>query len=93
MLETSAAALQENGVLVVHDAFRPGGLLPPEVVLGSLGRHLTCRSGDNWSIERLGAALEALGIRKMRTEYLPTGTVIVTAQKAAKPGGVGIGIP
>ena len=81
-LEASAAALHDNGVLVLHDAFLPGGLLPPEVVLGSLGRHLTCRPGDNWSVERLRAVLETLGLRKMRAEYLLTGTVVVTAQKA-----------
>lgn len=84
MLETSAAALQDNGVLVLHDAFQSGGLLPPEVVLGSLGRHLTCRPSDNWSIERLRIALEALGIREMRAEYLPTSTVVVTARKGRK---------
>ena len=81
ILEASVAALQDDGVLVLHDAFLPTGLLPPEVVLGALGRHLTCRPGDNWSIERLRAALETLGLRDVRAEYLPGGTVIVTARK------------
>ncbi len=81
ILQASAEALQDDGVLVLHDAFLPSGLLPPEVVLGALGRHLTCRPGDHWSIDRLRAALEVLGLRSVRTECLPTGTVIVTAQK------------
>jgi len=84
ILEASAAALQDNGVLVLHDAFLPSGLLPPEVALGALGRHLTCRPGDNWSIERLRYALETLGLSEVRAEYLPVGTVIVTAQKGRK---------
>ena len=81
ILETSAAALQNNGVLILHDAFLPTGLLPPEVILGALGRHLTCRPGDNWSIARLRATLETLGLRDVREEYLPSGTVLVTARK------------
>ncbi len=81
ILEASVAALQDDGVLVLHDVFLPTGLLPPEVVLGALGRHLTCRSGDNWSIERLRATLETLGLRDVRAETLPGGTAIVTAQK------------
>ena len=80
-LEMSAAALKDDGVLVLHDAFLPTGTLPPEVVLGALGRHLTCRPSGNWSIDRLRAALETLGLRAVRAEYLPGGTVIVTARK------------
>ena len=81
ILRVSAAALQDDGVLVLHDAFPPGGVLPPEVVLGALGRHLTCRPGGNWPIDRLRAALERLGLHEVRAEYLPGGTVIVTARK------------
>ena len=81
ILQASAAALQDDGVLVLHDAFLPTGVLPPEVVLGALGRHLTCRPSGNWSIERLRTALEILGLRDVRAEYLPGGTVIVTARK------------
>ena len=84
ILQTSATALRDDGVLVLHDAFLPAGLLPPEVVLGTLGRHLTCRTCDNWSVERLRAALEPLGLHEMRAEYLPVGTVIVTARKGRK---------
>ncbi len=84
ILQTSATALRDDGVLVLHDAFLPAGLLPPEVVLGALGRHLTCRPGDNWSVERLGTALESLGLHQMRAECLPSGTMIVTARKSAK---------
>ena len=44
----------------------PTGALPPEVVLGALGRHLTCRPSGNWSMDRLETALEkseqALGL-------------------------------
>jgi uroporphyrin-III C-methyltransferase len=83
-LQRSAMALQDDGVLVLHDAFLPSGLLPPEVVLGALGRHLTCRPGDNLSVERLGAALQSLGLCEMRAEYLPVGTGIVTARKGHK---------
>ena len=81
ILETSAAALRADGVLVLHDTFLPNGSLPPEVVLGALGRHLTCRPTDNWSVEKLRAALETLGLRNVRTEYLAGGTMIVTARK------------
>jgi uroporphyrin-III C-methyltransferase len=81
MLQASAAALQGDGVLVLHDAFLPTGTLPPEMVLGALGRHLTCRPGSNWPIERLRTALETLGLRDVRAEYLPGGTVLVTARK------------
>ncbi len=81
VLEMSAAALQDDGVLILHDAFLPSGVLPPEVVLGALGRHLTCRPGGSWSIDRLRAALETLGLRDVHAEYLPGGTVIVTARK------------
>ena len=80
-LEVSAAALKADGVLVLHDAFLPAGVLPPEVVLGVLGRHLTCRPSGNWSVDRLRAALEALGLREVRAEYLLGGTAIVTARK------------
>ncbi|MFZ0962146.1 MAG: uroporphyrinogen-III C-methyltransferase [Terriglobia bacterium] len=80
-LEVSAAALQDDGVLVLHDAFLPNGVLPPQVVLGALGRHLTCRPSGNWSIDRLRAALETLGLRDVCAEYLPAGTVIVKARK------------
>jgi len=80
ILKASAVALQDDGVLVLHDAFLPTGLLPPEVVLGSLGRHLTCRPGDNWSIKQLRGVLERLGLGDVRAEYLPSGTVIVTAR-------------
>jgi hypothetical protein len=81
ILEASAAALQDDGVLVLHDALLPTGALPPEVVLGALGRHLTCRPSGNWSIDRLRAALETLGLREVRAEYLAGGTVIVTSRK------------
>ncbi len=86
ILRASAAALQDDGVLVLHDAFLPTGLLPPEVVLGALGRHLTCRPGDNWSIERLRSVLETLALRDVGAEYLPSGTVIVTARKGGNRG-------
>ncbi len=81
ILRVSAAALQDDGVLALHDAFLPTGVLPPEVVLGALGRHLTCRPSGNWSIERLSTALGTLGLRDVRAEYLPGGTVIATARK------------
>jgi hypothetical protein len=84
ILQTCATALQDDGVLVLHDAFLPAGLLPPEVVLGVLGRHLTCRPANNWSVEQLRAALESLGLRQMCAEYLPSGTVTVTARNGGK---------
>ncbi len=81
ILEVSAAALKNGGVLALHDAFLPNGALPPEVVLGALGRHLTCRPAGNWSVDHLRTELESLGLRDVRPEYLPGGTVIVTARK------------
>ena len=89
ILQASATALKDDGVLVLHDAFLPTGALPPEVVLGALGRHLTCRPSGNWSVERLRAALETLGLHDVRAEYLPGGTVIVTARKRPAPDSAG----
>lgn len=83
-MQWSAAALKEDGVLILHDAFLPTGTLPPEVVLGALARHLTCRPHGNWSVDRSRAALEVLGLRDVHAEYLPGGTVIVTAWKHGK---------
>jgi hypothetical protein len=83
ILRASAAALKDGGLLILHDAFLPNGLLPPEVVLGALGRHLTCRPGSDWSIDLLQETLESLGLRDMHAEHLPAGTVVVTAQKSA----------
>jgi uroporphyrin-III C-methyltransferase len=82
ILQASAEALRDEGVLVLHDAFLPTGALPPEVVLGALGRHLTCRPSGHWSLQRLRTTLEALGLSDMRAEYLPGGTVLVTARKS-----------
>ena len=82
ILEACAAALKDDGVLVLHDAFLPTGMLPPEVVLGALGRHLTCRPRGNWSVSQLREALESLGLRDVRAEHLPAGTVVVTARKS-----------
>ena len=82
ILEACAAALKDDGVFVLHDAFLPAGRLPPEVVLGALGRHLTCRPRGNWSVGQLREALESLGLRDVRAEHLPAGTVVVTARKS-----------
>ena len=73
--------MRDDGVLVLHDSILPAGALPPEAVLGALGRHLTCRLSANPTDERLRGALETLGLSDVRAEYLPGGTVIVTAQK------------
>jgi uroporphyrin-III C-methyltransferase len=81
ILQASAAALQDQGMLVLHDAFLPTGTLPPEVALGALGRRLTCQPGGNWSLEGLRTALEAVGLSDVRAECLPGGTVLVTARK------------
>jgi hypothetical protein len=81
-LEFSAASLPSGGLLVLHDAFLPAGPLPAEVVLGALGRRLTCRPGGSWPVERLRAALESRRFRDIRAEYLAGGTVMVTARKA-----------
>ena len=82
IVETAARRLVAGGLLALHDAFLPAGVLPPpEVVLGSLGRHINRGGCRTWTIERLLETLRALGFDAADPQPLPAGTVLVTARK------------
>jgi uroporphyrin-III C-methyltransferase len=85
LLRTTANALRRSGLLILHDAFLPGGTLPPpEVALSGLGRRIqrgTCRT---WSVERLRDALEPLGFGEIRAEPVTAGMLLVTAGKSER---------
>ncbi len=84
MLEDAYTALRPSGTLAFHDAFLPGGVLPPpEVVLGALGRHMTRGGCRSWSIDRIEAALGELGFADLHSQALPAGTVLITGTKPA----------
>jgi len=86
ILASSANALNERGVLVIHDALAPAGSFPPpEIVLEALGRHITWGADTNWSVEQLRAALEALRFGDVHLEPLPAGTTVVMARKGPDP--------
>jgi uroporphyrin-III C-methyltransferase len=80
MLVAAASRLQADGILALHDAFLPAGVLPPpEVVLGRLGRRMARGGCRAWSTGRLNDALQALEFARIGAETLPAGTVLVTA--------------
>ena len=80
MLVAAAVRLKADGILALHDAFLPFGVLPPpEVVLGRLGRRMARGGCRTWSTGRLNDALQALEFTRIGTEALPAGTVLVTA--------------
>ncbi|MCP5114447.1 MAG: uroporphyrinogen-III C-methyltransferase [bacterium] len=82
MLERAADHLAPGGLLALHDAFLPGGALPPpEVALGSLGRRMIRGGCRTWSIDRLRSSLRDLGFQKITSHPLPAGTLLVTAHK------------
>jgi len=81
--QASVATLKGGGLLLLHDAILPSGANPPEVALGMLGRHLTCRPCGSRSVNSLRTTLESLGLRDMRVEYVPGGTLLITALKGA----------
>lgn len=83
ILAASAKALNERGVLVMHDAFAPISSTPPsETVLEALGRHIAGGADTDWSVEQLRAALEAASFRDVHLEPLAAGTMVVMARKA-----------
>jgi uroporphyrin-III C-methyltransferase len=82
MLRAAASRLADGGMLALHDTFLPaGGLPPPEVVLGALGRRLDRGGCRNWSIGRLHDALAALGFNSIHSTALPAGSTLVTASR------------
>jgi uroporphyrin-III C-methyltransferase len=82
ILETSARALNEKGVLVMYDALASTSSSPPqETLLEALGRHMVWGAHTNWSVEQLRAALEALRFGDVHLEPLAAGTMVVTAGK------------
>jgi uroporphyrin-III C-methyltransferase len=83
ILDLSAADLKPGGLLVLHDAFLPAGVLPPpEVLLAALGRHVRRGGCRTWSIARLEDTLRGLSMASVKVQPLPAGTVLVTAVKA-----------
>jgi uroporphyrin-III C-methyltransferase len=86
MLRAAAARLRPDGLLVLHDAFLPGGALPPpEVILGALGRRMARGGCRSWPVGRLERTLERLGFAEIRTQPMAAGTILVTAERSANP--------
>jgi hypothetical protein len=84
MLGAAAAHLRADGLLVLHDAFLPGGALPPpEVILGALGRRMARGGCRTWPIQRLERTLERLGFAEIRAQPMAAGTLLVTAERTA----------
>jgi uroporphyrin-III C-methyltransferase len=82
ILAASAQALNERGVLVMHDAFAPTSSTPsPETVLEALGRHIAWGADANWSVEQLRTALQAARFGYVHQAPLAAGTMVVTARK------------
>ncbi len=80
-LEACPKRLRDDGLLVLHDTFLPGSVLPPpEVVLGSLARRMYRGGCRTWPLERLVGALGDLGFRQIEARALPAGTILVTAR-------------
>jgi len=85
LLAASSAALAERGLLVVHDAFLPGAVLPPpDLVLGALARHVARGGCRTWTTGRLTDALHELGFATVRAEPLVAGTLLVSAERGAR---------
>jgi uroporphyrin-III C-methyltransferase len=79
-LECAGKLLAEGGTLILHDFFLPSEMpSPPEIVLPNLRRHVIGGGSRNWSLARLGAELNTLGLRVVSVEPLPGGTHLVTA--------------
>jgi len=84
LLAASSAALGARGLLVVHDAFLPGTVLPPpDLVLGALARHASRGGCRTWTTGRITDALRGLGYATVRTEPLVAGTLLVSAERGA----------
>ncbi len=82
VLESAAAALTDDGLLIVQDAFSPDCALPaPEVLLATLGRHVIRGGCATWSLERLREALDKLGLHSVKTRPLPAASLLVLAQR------------
>jgi uroporphyrin-III C-methyltransferase len=82
VLGMAADALRADGLLVLHDSFLPDGALPPpEVLLATLGRHVTRGGCRTWSMARLSAALGGLGFAVIRSRPLPAATLLVVASR------------
>ncbi len=82
ILAASAKALNERGLLVMHDAFAPtSSTAPAETVLEALGRHIAWGADSDWSVEQLRAALEAVHFGDVHVEPLAAGTTVVMARK------------
>lgn len=84
LLDESAAFLKPGGAMFLHDAFLPASTLPPpEIVLGSLGRHIHRGGCRQWSMERLSRTLESLGFSRIESGAVTGGTLLVSATKKA----------
>lgn len=86
MLQAAATHLRRDGLLVLHDAFLPGGALPPpEVILGALGRRMARGGCRTWPIQRLELTLERLGFTQIHAHPMAAGTILVTAERTGSP--------
>ena len=83
VLEAAVAALAEGGILIVQDAFLPDSVVPaPDVMLATLGRHVTRGGCATWSQVRLQRALEDLGMRSVHVHRLPASSLLVLARRS-----------
>jgi uroporphyrin-III C-methyltransferase len=80
LLVAAASLLHDRGLLILHDRFLPGTLLPPpDLVLGALARRVARGGCRTWSTSRLTEALHALGFTDVRAEPVALNTQLVTA--------------
>ena len=85
LLAAAAAASDDRGLLVLHDAFLPGTVLPPaDLLLGALARHAARGGCRTWSTRRLTDTLRGLGYQVVRTAPVAAGTLLVTAERQAQ---------
>jgi len=86
LLAAAADASDARGLLVLHDAFVPGSVLPPaDLLLGALARHAARGGCRTWSTTRLTGALQDLGYQVVTAAPVAAGTLLVTAERQARP--------
>ena len=72
LLAAAAAASDDRGLLVLHDAFLPGTVLPPaDLLLGALARHAARGGCRTWSTRRLADTLRGMGYQVVAPRRWP----------------------
>jgi uroporphyrin-III C-methyltransferase len=81
-LERAAGMLTADGILAVHDSFLCSDTASaPEVVLSAFRRHVIHGGSRNWSVSRLRAELDSMGLRILFVEPVPGGTRLIAASR------------